>query len=297
MPRFPIFRLGKDAEKLPLPEMVAATPSIALEGLAVGVDNIRHDVSLSPQFVDAARAQIMRLMVRYGELEGLLATEGQQKNQSPSWMRTAAAETSRKTKRAAEAAEWKPLLMELHLAGLNRAKKEEKLSIDLLARLAITKFLRSEMNLTFGQVLERCRVLLKSYEGMRQGKAVEYRERVAAFQIRKKIILRKVGQELFQTLREIEKETLARTRRSFFGEPKPGETAGPGLGSYGLFVNRLAFSDDGRDDYLCAEHYVMLGNWERDPDRYRAHARDCLRVRALALWRRSQNSEDIDSNG
>jgi class 3 adenylate cyclase len=33
-------------------------------------------------------------------------------------------------------------------------------------------------------------------------------------------------------------------------------------------VNRLAFSEDGRDDYLCAEHYVMLGNWDRDPDRY-----------------------------
>jgi hypothetical protein len=33
-------------------------------------------------------------------------------------------------------------------------------------------------------------------------------------------------------------------------------------------MNRLLFSEDGRDDYLCAEHYVMLGNWDRDPDRY-----------------------------
>ena len=32
-------------------------------------------------------------------------------------------------------------------------------------------------------------------------------------------------------------------------------------------INALLFSDDGRDDYLCAEHYVMLGNWDRDPDR------------------------------
>ena len=118
----------------------------------------------------------------------------------------------------AEKSDWKPLLAELHLAALNRAKKEEKISVDLLARLAVTKFLRTEMNLQFAQVLERCRVLLKSYEGVRQGKAVEYRERVAAFQVRKKIILRKTGQDLFETLREIEKETLARTRRSLFGE-------------------------------------------------------------------------------
>src|SRR5580693_4667506 len=279
MPRLPIFRLGKEPEKLAPPEMIAAVPSIALEGLAVGVDNLRHDVALSPHFVDAARAQIMRLIVRHGELEGLLSAEAPPKEQAPAWMRKAAAgKNGAAAGSGSEASDWKPLLTELHLAALNRAKKEENISVDLLARLAVTKLLRTEMNLQFAQVLERCRVLLKSYEGIRQGKGVEYRERVAAFQVRKKIILRKTGQDLFETLREIEKETLARTRRSLFGESKMGEassaeskTGEPGgatLGSYGLFVNRLAFSDDGRDDYLCAEHYVMLGNWDRDPDRY-----------------------------
>src|SRR5271166_1757640 len=155
-------------------------------------------------------------------------------------MRSAAAGSARKP---AEKSDWKPLLAELHLAALNRAKKEENVSVDLLARLAVTKFLRTEMNQQFAQVLERCRVLLKTYEGIRQGRGVEYRERVAAFQVRKKIILRKTGQDLFETLREIEKETLARTRRSFFGEAKAA--ASPALASYGLFVNRLAFSDDG----------------------------------------------------
>jgi hypothetical protein len=274
MPRLPIFRLGKEPEKLAPPEMIAAAPSLALEGLVVGVDNLRHDVVLSPRFVDAARAQITRLIVRHGELEGLLAAETPQRNLGPSWMRSAVASQSRSP---AEKTDWKPVLAELHLAALNRAKKEEKISVDLLARLAVTKFLRMEMNLQFAQVLERCRVLLKTYDGIRQGKGVEYRERVAGFQVRKKIILRKTGQDLFETLREIEKETLARTRRSFFGEVKTAESnsadakqepGSAGLGSYGLFVNRLAFSDDGRDDYLCAEHYVMLGNWDRDPDRY-----------------------------
>jgi hypothetical protein len=265
MPRLPIFRLGKEPEKLPPPPLAAASPSITLEGLAVGVDNLRHDVALSPRFVDAARAQIMRLIVRHGELEGLLAAEAPQRTQGPSWLRQAAPGPNRSP---AEKSDWKPLLAELHLAALNRAKREESIYVDLLARLAITKFLRTEMNQQFAQVLERCRVLLKSYDSMRQGKAVEYRERVAAFQVRKKIILRKAGQELFETLRAVEKETLARTRRSFFGEPKAGAPGSGGLGSYGLFVNRLAFSEDGRDDYLCAEHYVMLGNWDRDPDRY-----------------------------
>jgi class 3 adenylate cyclase len=298
MPRLPIFRLGKEPEKLVLPEMIAAPPAIALEGLAVGVDNLRHDVALSARFVEAARAQIMRLIVRHGELEGLLAAEMTQRTQGPSWMRTAAAGP---TRNPAEKGDWKPLLAELHLAALNRAKKEEKISVDLLARLAITKFLRTEMNQQFAQVLERCRVLLKNYEGVRQGKGVEYRERVAAFQVRKKIILRKAGQDLFETLREIEKETLARTRRSFFGEAKTGEAGSAesksgesGLGSYGLFVNRLAFSEDGRDDYLCAEHYVMLGNWDRDPDRY-GRLQDVVWAFMRSLYGENTSSETIDA--
>ena len=305
MPRFPIFRLGGTPEKPALPEMIAAAPSIVLEGLAVGVDNLRHDVALSPRLIEAARAHVMRVIVRHGELEGLLAAEAPLHTQGPSWMRQAAG-----TPRApAEKSDWKPLLAELLLAALNRAKREEKISVDLLARLAVTKFLRTEMNLQFAQVLERCRVLLKAYEGIRQGKGVEYRERVAAFQVRKKIILRKAGQDLFETLREIEKETLARTRRSLFGEAKTGEakTGGvkageakasephaTGLASYGLFVNRLAFSEDGRDDYLCAEHYVMLGNWDRDPDRY-PRLQDVVWAFIRSLYGADSTSETIDS--
>jgi hypothetical protein len=306
MPRLPIFRLGKEPEKLALPEMIAAMPSIALEGLAVGVDNLRHDVTLSPRFVEAARAQVMRLIVRHGDLEGLLAAEAPQQTQGPSWMRSAAAGAARSP---LEKSDWKPLLTELHLAALNRAKKEEKISLDLLSRLAVTKFLRTEMNQQFALVLERCRVLLKTYEGVRHGKGVEYRERVAAFQVRKKIILRKTGQDLFETLREIEKETLARTRRSLFGEAKVGEAksgtskaaesktgelGNSGLGSYGLFVNRLAFSEDGRDDYLCAEHYVMVGNWDRDPDRY-GRLQDVAWAFMRSLYGQDTTSETIDA--
>src|SRR5580692_10719684 len=296
MPRLPIFRLGKEPDKLALPEMIAAAPSIALEGLAVGVDNLRHDVALSPRFVETARAHVMRIIVRHGELEGLLAAESTQKTQGPSWMRNA---TAGSVRNPADKSDWKPLLAELHLAALNRAKKEENISVDLLARLAVTKFLRTEMNQQFAQVLERCRVLLKNYEGIRQGKAIEYRERVAAFQVRKKIILRKTGQDLFETLREIEKETLARTRRSFFGEvqsdaSKGASASNAALASYGLFVNRLAFSDDGRDDYLCAEHYVMLGNWDRDPDRY-GRLQDVVWGFVRSVYGEETTNETIDS--
>jgi hypothetical protein len=133
-------------------------------------------------------------------------------------------------------------------------------------------------------------VLLKNYDNPRAQKAHEYREKMAAFQVRKKIILRKVGQEIFETLREVEKSTLARTRRSLFGE----ETSGGSYFTYPLFMNRLLFSEDGRDDYLCAEHYVMLGNWDRDPDRY-GRMREIASVYLRSLYGEEITAETIDS--
>src|SRR5262249_11221928 len=91
-------------------------------------------------------------------------------------------------------------------------------------------------------------------------KAHELRERFAFFQISKKAVLRKTGQDLFATMRDVDKEALARLRRSLFGDNAAA--------SYDLFLNRLLYTEDGRDDYVNAEHYVMLGNYERDPDRF-----------------------------
>jgi class 3 adenylate cyclase len=287
MPRIPFFRLGGAPEKPALPNLAASTPFVSLEGLTVGVDNLRHDVVLSPKFVELARAQIARLIIRHGELDRWLALEGPQSSGAPSWIGT---QLSKAGPSKPDPGEWKSALAELQVASLNRAKKEFTLSVDLLARLAVTKFLRAEMNHQFAQVVERCRVMLKSYDNTRQQRAHEYQERVAAFQVRKKIILRKTGQEVFETLREVEKSTLARTRRSLFGE----ETTGGAYFTYPLFLNRLLFSEDGRDDYLCAEHYVMLGNWDRDPDRY-GRMRQITSAFLRSLYGDEIGAETLDS--
>jgi class 3 adenylate cyclase len=287
MPRIPIFRLGGAPDKPAPPKLAAATPSVSLEGISVGVDNLRHDVVLSPRFTELGRAQIARLIARHGELEGLLLAESPRSTQGPAWMRNQAGGAAPPKN---DPGGWKAALAELLVGSLSRAKKESQLSVDLLARLAVTKFLRTEMNQQFLQVLERCRVQLKSYDNMRMEKAHEYRERLAAFQVRKRIIVRKTGQEIFETLREVEKSTLARTRRSLFGE----ETSGGSYFAYPLFLNRLLFSEDGRDDYLCAEHYVMLGNWDRDPDRY-GRMREVASVFLRSLYGEEASTETLDA--
>ncbi|MCI0356140.1 MAG: hypothetical protein L0099_14045 [Acidobacteria bacterium] len=236
-------------------------PLLRLENLMTGVDNVRHDVFLSPRFSEVTRAHLARLIAQYGDVKDLVAEE--EVAARPPSIVGRPADSGKMRAKSGDPGEFKKALIELHIGSLNRAKSASHPGLDLLGRLAVIKFLRAEMNTQFAQTLERCRARLKGYEGPRlaaASKAVELRERFAAFQVGKRPVLRRVGQELFETQREIEKEILSRMRRSLFGEA--------GGGAYDLFLNRLLFTEDGRDDYLNAEHYVMLGNFDRDPDRF-----------------------------
>lgn len=263
-------------------------PAIHLDGLVRGVDNIRHDVALSSRFMETARQQIFRLIVKHGRIEALV--EEPAANARPaSRIAGPGIGNSIVAPKVLEASDFKRALLDLHVAALNRAKVENNVSVDLVARLAAVKFQRNEMPAQFSQALERCRTKLKSYEGPRQlfaAKGVELRQRFADFQISKKAILRKVGQDLFVTIRDIEKESLSRMRRSLFGDTESV--------AYDLFLNRLLYTEDGRDDYLNAEQYVMLGNYDRDPDRFETmQAIACDFLRSLQPDG-MENEESID---
>jgi hypothetical protein len=280
MLRIPIFKLGQGEEDHVPPVLTAYVPSLSFHGLQLGVDNLRHDVHFSPKFVEQTRLHITRLLIRHGDLEGTLAAIAPEKATNQFIQSKAA-------KSPAEPPDLKSLFTELHVAVLNRAKAAENPVLDLLGRAAIIKLLRVELNAQFAQVLERCRMALKGYEGFRHQKAYEYRERVAALQVGKKTILRKTSEELFRTLREAEKDTLARTRRSLFGTG--------GDEPYKLFLNPLIFTEDGNDARLNAEHFVMLGNFESDPDRFANIRRiACEFLQSMKLSQGSDAPTDFD---
>lgn len=250
MPRIPIFKLGSTVESPP-PPLATYWPVVSLEGLQLGIDNIRHDVWLSPTFCKAVGSHIGNLIAKHGSVESVMSAGASGSGGGRGLSKFLPVLGKKNT-------ELKPLLLGLHKAVLNRAKAEENPALDLLGRAAIIKFLRAELNTQFANILERCRATLKGYEGVRQQKALEYRETVASFQIAKKNILRLAGHELFRVLREIERETLASTRRSLLGEKSGGD--------YQVFLNQLMFLEEGRDSYLQAEHYVLIGGFENDPD-------------------------------
>src|SRR5271167_4035638 len=114
MPRIPIFSFGQAQPVAALPRLTGYTPALSLEGLQLGIDNLRHDVHLSPKFVLQTRSQISRLIVRHGDVEGLLAAEAPQPRQSGHFIGSNAAKTSAKTGALTNASELKPLLAEIH---------------------------------------------------------------------------------------------------------------------------------------------------------------------------------------
>src|SRR5437667_5459178 len=278
MPKLPIFRL-RSSEPPSRPDLQYYGLSLAFTDLKLGVDNLRYDVFLSPRITVDLSFHLARYICRFGDVEALLEMD------VPSATHTKfirAAEGATKLRKPG-AADLKTQLVSIHLAILNRAKAEGNPSVDVLGRLAVLKFIRTELQAQFARILEQCRMKSKSLEGVRQTKMMQTQALVSSFQVRKKIIQRKAGQEIFRLLREIEKETLARTRRSLFGEPAND--------CYRLFLNPLILTEDGRDDYLCAEHYYMFGNFGKDPDTF-----DNLRQLALTFLRELGYEEPSDDN-
>ncbi|HET9184131.1 MAG TPA: hypothetical protein VFP59_18555 [Candidatus Angelobacter sp.] len=238
-------------------------PSLALEGLVPGIDNVRHDVFLSPRFTAAAQTHIFKLIARHGNVEDMAAEEARTGRLGGNLL-AGVRERQGATARPSDPGDFKKLLAELHVAVLQQAKAQNSIAMDLLFRLAVIKFQRAELTHQYANVLERCRARMKLYEGPRSSAtntAMELRDRFARFQINKKAVLRRAGQELFQTLHAAERDVLGKTRRSLFGD---SETY-----IYELFLNRLLFVDDAEDSFLNAEHYVLLGT-NHAPDRIEA---------------------------
>jgi hypothetical protein len=276
MPKVPIFRL-RTSEPPSRPDLQYYGPTLAFADLRLGVDNLRYDVFLSPRITADLSFYLARYIARIGEVESLFALDAP--SAAPAKFLRAAEAASKLGKPGP--ADLKTLLVSIHLAILNRAKAEANPSIDLLGRLAVLKFIRTELQAQFSRILEQCRLKTKSLEGVPQGRMMQTQELLSSFRVHKKIILRQAGQEMFRLLREIEKEILARTRRSLLGE-LPADC-------YRLFLNPLILTEDGRDDYLCAEHYYMFGNFEKDPDRFPS-----LRQFALNFLRELGYGEDVD---
>src|SRR5437868_10484434 len=205
MAPFPFLQRESLSELARQVSLTGYTPNLELTGLLPGIDNVRHDVYLSPVFTDVVRQHVHRFIARHGNVEDLIAPEVKEVPSfaPPSlfWMK---GEPPRpQPKAGADPGDFKRFLADLMILALNWAKGDGNISLDLLARLAVIKLLRTELTAQFNAILERLRARQAEFENPRHPhihRVVELRERCATFQLAKRQLVRKAGQELFQTL-------------------------------------------------------------------------------------------------
>src|SRR5271167_1266694 len=133
------------------PARVNLTPysaDLPLGTLAVGVDNIHHDVFLSPTFMEATEAYLLEFIRQTANLTFLSQTEGLQTNRRQPTRR----EPDKKAARPTEALAWKRQLSDLLQGGLQQAKFQKNIEIDLLLRVTLLKYLTQEIGAQFANL-------------------------------------------------------------------------------------------------------------------------------------------------
>ena len=226
-------------------ELKSYNATLPMGSLSIGVDNIHHDVYLSPKFVQISRDYLFELI-----------------RQSTSATYFAGIEL--RTTKGPDNATFRKLLTELLQSSITQAKYQKNIEIDILYRLAILKFLTIELGNQFANLIlegkEWIRQRGEYFERSQQAHVMK--ARLSELQSARRVVVRGVGQQVARILAEIDENVIGKARRALFGEDFAPY--------YDLLKNRLVFLDGGKDDVYFLEHYVLLGNYVRDPDRFEA---------------------------
>jgi hypothetical protein len=236
----------------------AYSAELPLGTLAVGVDNIHHDVFLSPMFVETTETYLLEFIRQTANLPFLSQADRAQ----PDRRQIGRRETDRKALRAPEPPSWKRQLSDLLHAGLQQAKFEKNVEIDLLLRVALLKYLTQEIGTQFANLLLEAKEWIRSrgahFDHTEQAHVIK--ARLAELQADRRNFFRNVGQHVYQAILDLEENSLGRSRKALFGDEASA--------AYDILNNRLAFVEGGKDDVLFLEQYVLLGNYIRDQDRF-----------------------------
>ena len=216
---------------------------IRLEKLTVGVDNIHYDVYLSPRFLEFSHKYLLDLV---RQTVNLPAGFGKERRQSGS----------------PEHGAFRRMLTEILQESLTRAKFQQSIETDILHQLALLKYINQEASNQFSSILVECKDWIRSrgelFEHSEQAHVI--RSKIAETQADRKNIIRQVGETLCRIWRDVEENSIAKSRRALFGDDFHE--------IYELLQNRFLFVENGNDDHMFLEHYVLLGNFINDPDRF-----------------------------
>jgi hypothetical protein len=255
-------------------ELKSYNVTIPMGSLAIGVDNIHHDVFLSPKFVQAARDYLFDLI-----------------RQSTSATYFPGIEL--RNMRPPDHSGFRKLMSEVLQSALTQAKYQKNIEIDLLFRLSILKFLTFEMGNQFANLIHEGKEWIRQrgehFERSQQAHVIK--ARLSELQSARRVVIRRIGQQIAQIVVDVEENVISKTRRALFGEDFAS--------LYELCKNRLIFLDGMKDDVYFLENYILLGNYARDPDRFEAMDtlfQEFLREAGITLSQDPSHTEAIQAH-
>ncbi len=243
-----MWTFSKRARRLPGSKDFALqsyTIDFFLDRLVPGVDNVRHDVSLSSAFVATVRKTIARNIVRQAGLE----------NSEPA---------APATNWAKEAEGFKHQYAELMRGAVNQAKGLREGQLVHLAHAAVWKLMHQEARSQFDLWVGHLKKQVRSLELTDHRDPTEGPRRKAQLQgvlQEREAILLRVGMELFGFMAEVEQKEIQPVFEANFG-PRSSFLCDV-LGSPMLHQEQLD------NEFFRIDHYdISLGRRVEDPDKY-----------------------------
>lgn len=222
----------------------AYAPTLDFARLVPGTDNIRYDVYLSPSWRELASQVLFEQILHHSQpqLRGVYPEDARS--------------------RITNFREFSHQLSKLLLEALTYAKEQKNIEIDLLARVALYKWMAGDMRQQFTYVAVACkeridqRATYPSHDSMW---AFSLRSRLAEFQAQRRHILRALGETLYDVFFELEEKTLRPEQAALFGAEFFDLY-------YGVLRNQLVLLENPYDSVTQIEHYIMLGHRDGDAD-------------------------------
>ena len=216
--------------------------NLFLNRLNLGVDNIRFDVSLSPEFCRTTSKVILQLIVKNFKSPN---APGLDKNFN--WFK--------------ERNEFKRLCCDVLRDAINKAKLAHEVQINYLGQIAVIELFRKEIKKQHEVCIQNFKKAIRKHEiAQNQKRRIKLKEELSKIIQNRKSIYREVSIDIFKCWSEVQTEDLNDLREVNFGREAilPDE----------FFSNSLLKVDNPSDDIFMLEEYVLLGHRLEEPNRY-----------------------------
>lgn len=219
--------------------------NFSLDRLVPGVDNIRHDVLLSPTFVASTRKLVSLLIVRHAEIK-----DKSLETQEVSW--------------AKEVENYKQFYKELMSDALNKGKARRENQVEYLAQTAVVKMLLEEVCSQYDHLIGSLKKSLRKSDltGQRdRDETPKMKDQLQLVLQDRETIIQRVGLEICSYWTEVEIKDLRNMRESIFGNRSTFF-----MDVIGTPILHVQHPEN--EIFILSEYDIALGRRIEDPDKF-----------------------------